>query len=58
MDDEAVRSNIKLLTDSIEDKRPRLREADSLLLESLHKNKNISQYHIDRYIIVYISMGI
>ena len=38
-DDEAVRSNIKLLTNIlIEDKRPRLREADSLSLESFHKN--------------------
>ena len=35
--DEAVRSNIKLLTKTpIQDKRPRLREADGLSLESLH----------------------
>ena len=39
-DDEAVRSNRKLLTIiPIEDKRPRQRQADGLLLESLHKNK-------------------
>ena len=39
-DDEAVRSNIKLLINKpLEDKRPRLREADSLSLESLRKNK-------------------
>ena len=38
-DDEAVRSNIKLLTNiPIVDKQPRLREADGLSLESLRKN--------------------
>ena len=40
VDDEEVRFNIKLLTKILtEDKQPRLREADILLLESLHKNK-------------------
>ena len=42
MDDEAVQSNRKLLTNiSIEDKRPRMREAEGLLLESLHKNTGL-----------------
>ena len=37
-DNEAIQSNIKLLTNiPIEDKQPRLQEADGLLLVSLQK---------------------
>ena len=39
--DEAVWSKIKLLTNSPRGDRPRLREADGLLLEHLQKNMEV-----------------